>query len=199
MFDTQSIIEFPKFRSAKGIIELSVRWPTDEEWTQHFKETKQYLQTLGRGRNETIRETAEADRRLVEKIKLNGAPTLTLGESVKVVAAIGLCDVMACELGADEAQVRLQTMSGDVDHFLKIPSLDDVQELKKTEHLIQLQFGRFEMKNSIQAAVALWDRCMTRVEGYVKDVPNIHKDVAIRAVILQINQEVQPRHDESDF
>ena len=199
MFDSQITIEFPKFRSSVGIVPLEVRWPTDEEWSQHFKETKQYLQTLGRGRTETIRETGEADRRLAEKIKLNGAPTLTLGESVKVIAAISHCEVTGCDLGTETAEVRLDTMAGDCMHILKIPSMDDAAELKKTEHLIQLQFGRFEMRNSIEAAARLWDRCLSKVEGYVKDVPIIHKDAAIRAVILQINNEVTPRHDESDF
>jgi hypothetical protein len=65
--------------------------------------------------------------------------------------------------------------------------------------LITLPNNLSQFRPSLEAAAALWDQCTGRAEGYTGPVPNVHKDVAIRAVVSAIEQEAMPSHDESNF
>jgi hypothetical protein len=199
MFDIESPIEFPVFRTASaGPASVVVRWPTDEEWTANRRQRKVMMQSLGRGVNEQIPvDSGAADLKLYELIKLNGAPPLTGGEATRVVDAIAACDILGVDLGAADADVQLQIITGGARHFLKVPTIDQVTAMQKTTRMLNLQYGRFELRANIEASARLWDACLLKVEGYAGSVPIIHKDAAIRAVIQAIEQEVMPKHEEN--
>ncbi|MGA7241416.1 MAG: hypothetical protein WBY44_37380 [Bryobacteraceae bacterium] len=71
-----------------------MRRPTDEEWATHRKRRRLLQRQLGRGATETEIESSDADSRLYEAIKLNGAPPLSPGEASRIVETIALCDVV---------------------------------------------------------------------------------------------------------
>jgi hypothetical protein len=182
-----------------GLTDVTVRWPTDAEWVAHRKRRKVIMHQLGRSLSETSIESAEADLKLYDAIKLNGAPPLSVGEAERVVQTIGHCTVQDVGLGTDEADVHLEVLTGTVIHYLKIPTLDQVRLLQRSTRLLGLPYNRQEVRASLENAAGLWDDCRGRAEGYAGPVPNIHKDAAIRAVIEAIEQEAMPKTDESTF
>ena len=198
MFDANSPIEI-SMRTTTGKVPVTVRWPSDEEWALHRKRRKIFMRQLGRGASETEIDSGDADLKLYETIKQDGAPPLTTGEASKIVDAIGVTDVLNVNLGAAEAEVSLHILTGDVTHWVNIPTMDQVRELQRTTHLINLQYNRQEIRTSLETAARLWDKCGGRAEGYQNGVPNIHKDAAIRAVINAVEQEVTSNYDESNF
>jgi hypothetical protein len=198
MFDVNSPIEI-SMRTATGKVPVSVRWPSDEEWIQHHKKRKIFLRQLGRGATETELETGEADLKLYETIRIDGAPPLTLGEASKIVKAISTVDVLNVDLGAAEAVVTLRILTGDVKHTVKIPTMDQVREFQRATHVINLPYNRQEIRASLDAGARLWDKCGGQTEGYENGVPNIHKDEVIRAVISEVEQELASGYDDSNF
>jgi hypothetical protein len=198
MFDSKTTITIG-LRTAAGKTDITVRWPTDEEWSAHRKRRKIFQKQFGRGATETDMDTSAGDPVLYEAIKLDGAPALSVAEAGAVIDAISVCSVLGVDLRAADAEVQLQTVMGEVTHTVKIPTMDQVRNLQKSTHLVNLPYNRQEIRTSLENSTSLWDQCGGQGVGYTGEVPNVHKDVAIRAVIAAIEQEVMPRYDESNF
>lgn len=200
MFDANTTITMGGLRVAGvGKVDVTVRWPTDAEWSQHRNGSKALMHQLGRGASELDTDTGEADAKLYEAIKLNGAPPLSVGEASYIIGVIGKCEVTGVELGADEAEVHLQIFSGRVKHTVRIPTLDEVRKLQRKVRYLTLPYGRQQVKTSLEAGAALWDACNGKAEGYAAEVPSLHKDVAIRQVVAEVEREMAPSHDEDNF
>ena len=198
MFDTTATITIG-LRTSQGKADITVRWPTDEEWSAQRKRRTIFQRQWGRGTSEPEIDTAEGDAKLYDAIKFNGAPPLTPAEASSIINVIQRAEVMGVDLRADDAEVELDTMAGGVKHVLRIPTMDQIRALQKTSRLLNLQYNRQQIITSLEAAVSLWDKCQASVEGYAGAVPNIHKDAAIRAVIQAIEQEATPKNDEASF
>jgi hypothetical protein len=199
MFNSDTTITLGGIRTSAGKADITVRWPTDEEWGTHRKRRKIMQVQLGRGQSETQIETGDADAKLYEAIKLNGAPPLTQAEATQIIGIIATCDVIDVELGADEGEVTLNTMMGETKHRLRIPTMDEVRTLQRSTRLIQHPYNRQEIKTNLEAAAALWDKCGGKGEPYEGAVPALHKDAAVRAVISAVEQEAMPKYDEANF
>ena len=198
MFDAATTITIG-LRTIHGKADITVRWPTDEEWGAHRKRRRIVQRQLGRGMTETEIDATEADVKLYEAIKMNGAAPLSVAEASRVVDTLSTCDVLGVDLQADDAEVQLTTLMGAVKHIVRIPTMDEVRALQRSTRLISMQYNRSEIRTNLEASAALWDKCGGRAEGYAGPVPNIHKDTAIRAVIAAVEQEAMPKYDESNF
>jgi hypothetical protein len=198
MFDSSTTITIG-LRTTHGKTDITVRWPTDDEWAAHRRKRRIVQRNLGRGATETEVDTGEADARLYDAIKLNGAPPLSVGEANRIIDTISTCEVLNVDLHAEDAEVELQTVMGEVKHTVRIPTMDEVRMLQRATRLITLPYNRSEIRTNLESSAGLWDKCAGRAEGYAGAVPNLHKDVAIRAVISAIEQEAVPKHDESGF
>jgi len=199
MFDTNMTITQPVRTAAAGKQDITVRWPTDDEWVSHRKRRKVLQRSMGRGQTVIEVDSADASARLYEVIKQNGAPPLTVGEAMHVIDNISVCDATGVELGADQAEVQLVIVTGAVKHTVKIPTLDQVRELQRSTQFITLPYGAQEIRPSLGAAARLWDACGGQAEGYTGPVPNVHKDAAIRAVIQALEQEASAKTGEESF
>jgi hypothetical protein len=199
MFDTTSTITIGLRVAGAGKTDITVRWPNDEEWATHRRRSKFVLRGLGRGASEMDTDSGAADLKLYESIKLDGAPPLSMGEAETIIKAIGKCDVMRVDLGADEAEAEVQILTGLVRHRVRVPTMDEVRKYQKTTHYIHLPYNCQEVRSSLDAAAALWDACGGKSDGYAGAVPNIHKDAVIRKVIDEIEQEAMPAYDEGNF
>jgi hypothetical protein len=198
MFDTNTTITIG-LRTTHGKADITVRWPTDEEWAAHRKRRRIMQKTLGRGATETEIDTTEADAKLYDAIKQNGAPPLSVGEANRVIDTISTCDVLGVDLHAEDAEVELNTVMCSVKHTVRIPNMDEVRTLQRSTRLITLPYNRAEIRTNLESSAGLWDKCGGRAEGYAGAVPNLHKDVAIRAVISAIEQEAMPSNAEGNF
>jgi len=154
---------------------------------------------MARGATETEVDTSEADAKLYDAIKLNGAPPLSVAEAGKVIETIAVADVMNVELHAEDAEVELQTIAGEHKHTVRIPTMDEVRVMQRSTRLIMHQYNRSEIRTNLESSATLYDKCGGRVEGGNGPVPNIHKDAVIRAVIAAIEQENAPKNDEANF
>lgn len=199
MFDTNNLTLTVPVRTAHGKADVTVRWPTDEEWAQHRKRRKIFQRTLGRGATETDIDTTEADAKLYEAIKQNGAPPLSAGEVNYVIEQIADCNVLNVELHAEDAEVQLGIPMNQVKHTVRIPTMDEIRLLQRSTRLITLPYNRSEIRTNLESSANLWDKCGGHAEGYTGPVPNLHKDVAIRAVISAIERETMPQNDEGNF
>lgn len=198
MFDANTTITIG-LRTTHGKTDITVRWPTDEEWAAHRKRRRIIQRTLGRGATETEVDTTDADAKLYEAIKQNGAPALSIGEANRIIDSISTCDVLGVDLHAEDAEVKLNTVMGEVAHTVRIPTMDEVRALQRSTRLITMPYNRSEIRTNLDSSAGLWDKCSGRAEGYAGAVPNLHKDVAIRAVIAAIEQEAMPQNDEGNF
>jgi len=199
MFNTADTITISLRVAGVGKTDVTVRWPTDDEWATHRKRSRLLMRQLGRGASEYDNDTANADLKLYETIKLNGAPPLSTGEATVVIRTIAKAEVTKAELGADEAEAELQILTGRVNHTLRIPTLDEVRKLNKSTKYITLQYNTQEVRSSVEAGAALYDACGGKADGYAGAVPNIHKDAVIRQVINEIEQESTANYDEGNF
>lgn len=199
MFDTNNLTLTVPIRTAHGKAEITVRWPTDEEWAQHRKRRRILQRQLGRGATETEIDTNEADAKLYEVIKQNGAPQLSTGEINYVIEQVSDCNVLNVELHAEDAEVQLSVPMNEVKHTVRIPTMDEIRTLQRSTRLITLPYNRQEIRTNLESSAALWDKCGGHAEGYSGPVPNLHKDAAIRAVIQAIEREAMPQNDESNF
>ncbi len=198
VFDTNTTITIG-LRTSAGKVDITVRWPNDEEWAKHRKKSKLLMRQLGRGASEMQSDSAAADLYLYDAIKLDGAPDLTPGEATGIVRAIAKCEVLKVELGADEAVAELQVLTGRVTHTVRIPTMDQVRSLQQSTRYITLPYNTQEVRTNLEAAAALWDACGGKAEGYAGTVPNLHKDAAIRQVISEVEQEGMAQYDEESF
>jgi hypothetical protein len=198
MFDANTTITIG-LRTSEGKRDVTVRWPTDEEWGAHRRRRKLMQRQLGRGVTESEIESGDADAKLYEAIKLNGAPPLSVEESGKIVDTIALCEVLDVRLGTDDAEVDMQTVMGPVTHTLRIPTTAAVKRMQRTVKYLNLPYNRTEIRANLEAPAALWDQCAGRAEGYAGAVPNLHKDVAVRELVKAIELEAAPKNDEGNF
>jgi hypothetical protein len=199
MFNIADTITIGLRVAGVGKTDITVRWPADDEWALHRRRSKLIMRQLGRGTSEMEPESGAADLKLYETIKLDGAPPLSQGEATAIIKAIGRCDVSRVELGADEAEVDLQILTGSVTHTLRIPTMDEVRKLQKSTRYITLPYNSQEVRTNMEAGAALWDACKGKAEGYTGPVPNLHKDRAVRGVIEEIDLEATANYDEGNF
>lgn len=199
MFDPTNTITIGLRVDGAGKTDITVRWPTDEEWHQRRVRSKLIMRQLGRGASEVETDTGAADQKLYEAIKLNGAPPLSVGEASSIIGTIGKCNVARVELGAQEADVQLQILTGTVKHTLRIPTMDEVRKLERTTRHLTQPYNCQEVKTNMIAGAALWDACNGKAEGYAGPVPALHKDAVIRGVLQEIDREMAASEDEETF
>jgi hypothetical protein len=200
MFDATATYTFGQMRTAAGKADITVRWPSDEEWVTH-RRRRHIIQTqLGRGAILGDENRGEADLKLYETVRLDGAPPLTADDATFIIGLVERCVVKALELGADDAELELEVLNGErVKHKVEIPTMGQMSVFHRANKIVGLQYNRFEVRASLEAGARLWDDCHGQVEGYTAAVPNIHKDVAIRAVIDAIEEQSKSKHEEANF
>ena len=200
MFNMDTNFHFQNMRTSAGTANIVVRWPTDEEWIAHNKRKRIVQTNIGRGVHTSVQDTGEADLKLYESIKLDGAPPLNTDEATYIIELIARCEVTSLEVGAEEAAVQLTLVKGaEAKHAMRIPTIGEMRRLQRLATVMVLPYSRFQIRPNLEAAAALWDQCGGRAEGYAGPVPNIHKDAAIRAVIQALENEAQPKPDEGNF
>jgi hypothetical protein len=183
-----------------GRADITVQFPSDEQWLSHRKWRHVFQTQMGRGVAWTDIERGEADLKLYDLVKLNGAPPLSQDEATFVMERVEFCEVKSLEMGADEAVVEMEIVNSlRVKHTFQVPTMGMVRRLTRATRILSLPFNRVEMKASLEMAARTWDECKGCAEGYIGPVPNIHKDVAIRAALQQIEDEAKPRSEEANF
>jgi hypothetical protein len=202
-FDIRAEICFPaRLQSTGGAPhEISVRFPTDEEWAAYLRQKKFTVRTLGRGVSETLAPPpGEPDVALYQKIKLNGAPEMTPAEASKVLDVISQSQVKAVAIEGVEAEVELRVLTGTVTHRMKIPNADQVSQYKRSAvRRLDLPHNQTHAIFNSQVAAGIYDACGGHSDDYPSGIPLPHKNEVARAVIEEIELEYGPRADDDSF
>ena len=199
MFDSTAEYAFPA-RSGKTKVEVVMRWPSDEEWSERHRNRKFITRDLGRGVQETDVETEAADLKLYQAARLNGSPDLSKAEAALVVRHLEKAEVTDVTLDGEEATVTMTVAGGTVKHVVQIPTADQVMRMQRSAaRIFQAPHNQRHTRIYLEPTAKLWDECKGTSGDYVGPVPAIHKDAAIRAVVEQINLEMSAHDDESFF
>jgi hypothetical protein len=199
MFDSTAEIGIAwRFGTEKS--NIVIRWPTDAEWAERFRRRKILIKRLGRGVNESSIESGEADLKLYDQIKLNGAPPLTVQEASFLIDRLTTCEVLGVEVEGEEATVTMNVLAGRVCHRMKLPTVDQVMTLRRQAvRMFDLPYNVQEIRIILEPGARLWDACSGQGWDYTGGIPALHKDTAIRAVIDFMDREIAGSNDEANF
>jgi hypothetical protein len=201
MFDATSEYVF-KARTPEGEkAEIVMRWPNDQEWGERKRAAKLVTTQLGRGRSETQGVSSpETDLKIFDACKLNGAPKLEGDEATRLLDVLARCEVRDVEIEGPSATVTMQILGGEVKHMLRVPTAKQARLMREAATKIrQMPHNRIEVRMSLDAPAKLWEECGGKSDDY-KDgiIPALHKDVAIRAVIEELDNELASALEETD-
>ncbi len=198
MFDQEAEFVYPAPARVGG--NVTMRWPTDQEWAVRSLARKFITRRLGRGKSEMITpKPGEADRKLYEAISLNGSPSLTPAECSMMLEALGVCQVTGVEVEGNAATVTMNVCSGEVKHSLRVPTAEEMLEYKQAAFKqLDLAHGQMQTTFSPEAGARLWDKCEGKSgeEYYKGKVPGTHKSEAVRVVIEHVENHMGPATDD---
>jgi hypothetical protein len=199
MFDSTAEFVYPA-RAGKSKVEISMRWPNDEEWAERHRKRKIVIRNIGRGISETDIDSGEADLKMYKAARVNGAPDLTAAEASLVIKLMERTEVTDVALNGEEGIVTMMVPGGQVTHRLQLPTADQVARMQKqAAHLLSAPHNTSQLRIFLEPTAKLWDECKGVSEDYIGTIPALHKDAAIRAVVEQINAEMSAGDDERLF
>ena len=190
-FDADTDFVVP-VRTDRGDEQITVRYPSEEQWTAWTRKKSTIVTMLGRGESQWEPERNEADAQLYNEIRCEGQPDLDNDEAATLIGILSKFEVRGVESeGNNELEIRAGVMGGQVTHRLKIPTAKQVAELNRhRSQIVSMPFNRQRIRTVLPPYVALWDKTKVVVEGYVNgSIPAIHKESAIRAVLEYIGTE----------
>jgi hypothetical protein len=183
------------YRTSEGKIRLGVRYPSDNQWIERGRLTRVVSKKAGRGETQNeVFPNSEADLKLYHELKIEDAPDLTPEEATRLFDALGFCEVRDTQLGSHDATVIMGAMGGiEVVHTIPIPTAEQTLKFRKQVQRggRELPNGKSEFRVMIEPGAALWDACRGTSKDYAGAIPAIHKNLAMRTVIEELDRELQ--------
>lgn len=201
MFDSNATFKLD-FPLATGRTILTVRWPTDDEWSRRVFGRRLLIRSLGRGRTEyETEQDGKVDLQIFEAISQNGNPPVTPGEATMTLDQLSVCEVQNVELEGNRLRVALQVLGGgEITHVVDLPTADQILKFKRKQaKTVQLPHNLTESRQNLRASGELWSECHGAVEGQEGAPSVLHKDIAIREAISFMEQLVAPPTDDQNF
>jgi hypothetical protein len=180
---------------------VRLRWPTDAEWQQRKKATRVLFHQLGRNINRTeIKPDPKVDLRIYQAISLNGSAPIDGDEAGTLLDRLQKAETIDVEWEGAGARVTLNVARGKVIHtFVTVPNAKQVRKLREQSATMRsLPNNVIENRLDIDAGAKLWQQCGGASESYVSDIPSLHKDAAIRAVVQKHDDELEAAFAESE-
>jgi hypothetical protein len=200
MFDTVSdIIIDQVWTASAGLTDITVHWPADLVWAERFRRRKILSKPMGRGMSETMIESEQADLALYEKCKLEGSPALTTGEAFHLVKILEQFSITDIKLDGTDALVEADTLYGSVTHRMKLLSLDQALELKKSNKVYTLAYGWQDCRVLLEPGAKVYEACGGISEDYTGAIPMLHKNDVARGIQDFLDRQMSPRNDEKHF
>lgn len=174
--------------------QVTVKFPTDEQWAARASRQKVITQSLGRGKSiNKVINSEEVNSTLFSAIKIEG-DELDAYEAGEVIERLSRCNVLSADREGRGFVVAMTVPGGEVKHSLKRPSLKQVHDYR--DAVANVIDGRRsqEFRMNLYASQELYDAILIGAEGYVSSVPIIHKGAAIAELLSVIDAE----KDDSD-
>ena len=184
-------------RTPAGVKTVRVRFPSDEEWIERQRRRKAIIKQLGRGMSETtVANGEDVDAAMVAKIRSEETPEIDPFEAMKVIEQLAQADVDDVVPEGDSFRITLRVLGATTIHLLKMPSQKDVVDHRRAfARVLDLPYGRQELRINIAPVAALYKKLVVSNEGYVGEVPIIHQAVAVKAAIDALDAEFAEDRD----
>ena len=185
MFDSARPITL-KLQTPDGPKAVSVRFPSDEEWTERQRARKIVTRSLGRGMSKSdVPGHEEVDEALVRKGKTDG-PEIDCYEAMTIVGVLSRCDVTDVEREDGGYRVRMTVPGGETSVLLRMPTAREIYAFRR-EYVsaVELPHGKSSTSVNLEAAARLFDALAGESTGYAGPVPIIHKEAALVAMIAE--------------
>jgi len=170
-----------------GLESVDVRWPTDKEWCTRTRALKITQTSLGRGKFRTNAENAQKVNADLFAAIRSGEGDLDEAEASYVIDQLERCNVETADIDGQCFNVKL-TVQGKFEtaHRLKAPRQKLIVEYRRS--LLDETFGRgrSEIRSKLEPAGELYDAIHESHDGYEGEVPIIHKQAVVDAVIEKI-------------
>lgn len=185
MFDAARPITL-KLQTPDGPKAVSVRFPSDEEWTERQRARKIVTKSLGRGMSKSdVPGHEEIDEAFVRKVKTDG-PEIDCYEAMTIVGVLSRCDVTDVEREDGGYRVRMTVPGGETSVLLRMPTAREIYAFRR-EYVsaVELPHGKSSTSVNLEAAARLFDALAGESTGYAGPVPIIHKEAALVAMIAE--------------
>jgi len=184
-------------RTPAGVKTVRVRFPSDEEWIERQRRRKAIIKQLGRGMSETtVANGEDVDAAMVAKIRSEETPEIDPFEAMKVIEQLAQADVDDVVPEGDSFRITLRVLGATTIHLLKMPSQKDVVDHRRAfARVLDLPYGRQELRINIAPVAALYKKLVVSCEGYVGEVPIVHQAVAVKAAIDALDAEFAEDRD----
>lgn len=188
-----------QLRTPGGVKTVRVRFPSDDQWAERQRRRKVIIKNLGRGVSETIIPNAEdVDAALLAKIRIEEETPADVDafEAVKCMEQLAQAEVDDVIHVGDAFRVTTRVLGGTTVHLLRMPSAKDVFEYRRGfARVLDLPFNKQELTINLRAAAELYEKLVQATEGYVGNVPIIHRAVAVKAAIDALDAGFQDDRD----
>ena len=175
-----------KVRTPKGIEQIMVRFPTDEEWTERQSKRQIITRSLGdRSSETTVADTEEIDGELLKRIRLgDDGIEVDNYEASSVFDRLQRAEVVEALREAGQFKITLRVLGGILTtHTQRMPTAKEEFAYKK--RITQSIDSGSRNKTTINLAVAgdTYQKLSASKEGYAGAVPIIHQAVIVPKVM----------------
>lgn len=170
-----------------GLESADVRWPTDQEWCNRTRRLKIVQTNLGRGKFRTDAENAQKVNSDLFRAICGSETDVDEAEASYVIDQLERCSVDSVDLDGQCFNVKLTAQGRfETAHRLKAPRQKLIVEYRRS--LLDETFGRgkSEIRSKLEPAGDLYDAIHESHDGYEGEVPIIHKQAVVDAVIEKI-------------
>ncbi|MBN9658630.1 MAG: hypothetical protein J0H49_10665 [Acidobacteria bacterium] len=187
MFDVSNDIAI-KQHTPDGVKEVTVSFPTDEQWIARAAKSKMTSRSIGNGKSTS--EVANAEKvnsELFDQIFRGGAE-LDEYEKSEVIGRLSRAEVIESSSSPSGYEVKLKVPGGDTLHSLKMPSARQVAEYRRyAVRVVEGRRGASEISINLRASMELYDALKVSVTGYAAAIPAIHKSAVISEVLAMLD------------
>jgi hypothetical protein len=199
MFDQSKTFTVPIMSG--GIKKCVVNFPTDQQWCARAHAQKVIRRPVGGGKwTFEPSDLARIDSVLFRDIRVEeeGSVAFDDSEAAAVIERLERCQVQGIQREGETLAVTLKVAGAVVVVHLAIPYQRDVMAYGRESMPPPVHSARAtELRINLEPAGRLFDKILRSQEGYAGAVPIIHKDVALQAVLAEIQameEEVDPEN-----
>jgi hypothetical protein len=203
LFDTQAPISI-NLISPDGPKKVSVRYPTDDEFSDWRRKKKMQQKDLGRRSFQITPLTPEdCDLALANAIRLDkeNGPPIDKAEAYFIVNRLLETEVREQpEREGSQFTIKMVVMRRlPVTHTLRVPSVQEMMDYERGRSSVTFgQYGQQDIRINYRAAGKLYDSLKQATSGYTNGVPIPHKAEAINVLLQEIRAEQEDTPLEDD-
>jgi hypothetical protein len=183
-----------ELKTRSGQTVLVPRFPTDDEWSERNRSIKTMIVKYGKGSRTVTTGVEEAEEALLARLLGNDSYADHAGSLMQKLMRTDADDATAA--AGNTYEIKLTVVGGiETVHTLRVPSEREMRSYRKGAFaFIDLRHGKQELKSSLSAIGEFYDLLVTKVEGYLGDVPLAHKS----AVVIELTATVDALDAEED-